>query len=143
LRDFTDKDRIALPAVEAHRPRDRAADGGGQEWGRRNYDSSIPITVSLSHPDATAALLTGKSEINAHFASSPFYYIELGRARRCTRCCIPTTSRVAPHQRRADDVEEILRRQSENLRRVVAALERGERLHQGQSAQAAEDLRRE
>ena len=36
--------------------------------------------MSLSHPDATAALLAGKSEINAHFASSPFYYIELATA---------------------------------------------------------------
>ena len=65
IRDFTEHDRIALQMAAA------------KEWGREHYDKLDPITVSLSHPDATAALLAGKSEITAHFASSPFYYIEL------------------------------------------------------------------
>ncbi|HZF82562.1 MAG TPA: sulfonate ABC transporter substrate-binding protein, partial [Burkholderiaceae bacterium] len=32
------------------------------------------ISVSLPHPDATAALVKGGSEINTHFSSAPFYY---------------------------------------------------------------------
>jgi len=51
--------------------------GPRRNGGRRALRQLDPITISLSHPDATAALLAGKSEINAHFASSPFYYIEL------------------------------------------------------------------
>ena len=77
IRDFSDKDRIALPAVKLTGHAIALQMAAAREWGREYYDKLDPITVSLSHPDATAALLAGKSEINAHFASSPFYYIEL------------------------------------------------------------------
>jgi NitT/TauT family transport system substrate-binding protein len=33
--------------------------------------------VSLSHPDAQAAMLSGQSEITAHFSSPPFQYQQL------------------------------------------------------------------
>jgi NitT/TauT family transport system substrate-binding protein len=77
IRDFTAQDRIALPAVKLTGHAIALQMAAAQEWGRAHYDKLDAITVSLSHPDATAALLAGKSEINAHFASSPFYYIEL------------------------------------------------------------------
>src|SRR5258708_16805433 len=77
IRNFTDKDRIALPAVKLTGHAIALQMAAAKEFGRENYDRLDAITVSLSHPDATAALLAGKSEINAHFASSPFYYIEL------------------------------------------------------------------
>src|SRR3954454_23537006 len=76
IRDFTDKDRIALPAVKLTGHAIALQVAAAKEWGRENYDRLDAITVSLSHPDAAAALLAGKGEINAHFASSPFYYIE-------------------------------------------------------------------
>ena len=77
IRDFTDKDRIALPAVKLTGHAIALQMAAAREWGREHYDKLDAITLSMSHPDATAALLAGKSEINAHFASSPFYYIEL------------------------------------------------------------------
>jgi NitT/TauT family transport system substrate-binding protein len=77
IRDFTEHDRIALPAVKLTGHAIALQMAAAKEWGREHYDRLDPITVSLSHPDATAALLAGKSEITAHFASSPFYYIEL------------------------------------------------------------------
>jgi NitT/TauT family transport system substrate-binding protein len=77
IRDFTAQDRIALPAVKLTGHAIALQMAAAREFGREQYDKLDPITVSLSHPDATAALLAGKSEINAHFASSPFYYIEL------------------------------------------------------------------
>jgi NitT/TauT family transport system substrate-binding protein len=77
IRDFTDKDRIALAAVKLTGHAIALQMAAAREWGREHYDKLDSITTSLSHPDATAALLAGKSEINAHFASSPFYYIEL------------------------------------------------------------------
>jgi NitT/TauT family transport system substrate-binding protein len=77
IRDFTEHDRIALPAVKLTGHAIALQMAAAREWGREHYDRLDAITVSLSHPDATAALLSGKSEITAHFASSPFYYIEL------------------------------------------------------------------
>ena len=77
IRDFTEQDRIALPAVKLTGHAIALQMAAAKEWGREHYDKLDAITLSLSHPDATAALLAGKGEINAHFASSPFYYIEL------------------------------------------------------------------
>jgi sulfonate transport system substrate-binding protein len=77
IRDFTDQDRIALPAVKLTGHAIALQMAAAQEWGREHYDKLDSITVSLSHPDATAALLNRKGEIDAHFASAPFYYIEL------------------------------------------------------------------
>ncbi|TMJ00251.1 MAG: ABC transporter substrate-binding protein [Alphaproteobacteria bacterium] len=77
IRDFSEKDRIALPAVKLTGHAIALQMAAAREWGREHYDRLDAITISLSHPDATAALLAGKGEINAHFASSPFYYIEL------------------------------------------------------------------
>src|SRR5258708_18350607 len=77
IRDFTARDRIALPAVKLTGHAIALQMAAAREWGREHYDKLDPITVSLSHPDATAALLAGKSEVTAHFATSPFYYIEL------------------------------------------------------------------
>ena len=33
-----------------------------------------PLTVSLSHPDAVAAMLSGKHEIKSYMATVPFYF---------------------------------------------------------------------
>jgi NitT/TauT family transport system substrate-binding protein len=35
-----------------------------------------PYTVSLTHPDAMIAMLSGRSEIKAHYASAPFHQRE-------------------------------------------------------------------
>src|SRR5256885_1763387 len=35
------------------------------------------LTVSLGHPDGFAQLMSGRSEITAHFTSAPFMYQEL------------------------------------------------------------------
>src|SRR6185295_14903713 len=35
------------------------------------------LTVSMSHPDATAAMLGGQSKITANFSSAPFQYRQL------------------------------------------------------------------
>lgn len=45
--------------------------------GLKHYNKLDPFTVTLSFPDATASLLSGKSEIDSHFASPPFNYTEL------------------------------------------------------------------
>jgi NitT/TauT family transport system substrate-binding protein len=46
-------------------------------FGEGQHGRLDAYTVSLSHPDAQTALLSGASEINAHFSSPPFQYQQL------------------------------------------------------------------
>ncbi len=79
IRDFTAADRIALPGVKLTGHALTLEMAAAKEWGFENYDRLDPLTVTWAHPDAATALLSGKSEIDAHYASSPFYYYELAR----------------------------------------------------------------
>ncbi|MBM3598297.1 MAG: ABC transporter substrate-binding protein [Alphaproteobacteria bacterium] len=84
IRDFTDKDKIALPAVKISIQAVSLQMACEKEFGQGQHTKLDHLTVSMSHPDATAALLSGKSEITAHFSSPPFQYqqIETGKARK-------------------------------------------------------------
>ncbi|HVI51886.1 MAG TPA: ABC transporter substrate-binding protein [Candidatus Sulfotelmatobacter sp.] len=75
LRDFTEKDRIALPAVKVAYQATILQMAAEKEFGA--YDRLDTLTVGLAHPDAATALLSGKSEITAHFTSPPFQTQEL------------------------------------------------------------------
>jgi NitT/TauT family transport system substrate-binding protein len=77
LKDFTDKDRIALPAVKVSFQAVTLQIAAEQQFGEGQSGRLDPLTVSMSHPDAAAALLSGGSEVSAHFTSAPFYYREL------------------------------------------------------------------
>ena len=77
IADFTDQDRIALPTVKLVGHALALEMAAARLWGFEHYDKLDPLTVSLAHPEAMRALLSGKSEINSHFASAPFYYYEL------------------------------------------------------------------
>lgn len=75
IADFTARDRIALPSVKVgFQPilLQMAADKAFSQ-----FDKLDDLTVSMPHPDATAALLSGKSEITAHFTSPPFVQQQL------------------------------------------------------------------
>jgi NitT/TauT family transport system substrate-binding protein len=50
-----------------------------QAFGPGQQNRLDPLTVSLSHPDAMQALMSGQSEVNAHFGSPPFQYQELAK----------------------------------------------------------------
>src|SRR5947208_1032491 len=41
------------------------------------FDALDHLTVGMSHPDGTAAMLSGKLEISSHFTSAPFQYQQL------------------------------------------------------------------
>jgi NitT/TauT family transport system substrate-binding protein len=75
IRDFTDKDRIALPAVKIGFQPQVLQMAAEKEFGQ--FDKLDPLTVSMPHPDATAALLSGGSEITGHFTSPPFVQQQL------------------------------------------------------------------
>jgi NitT/TauT family transport system substrate-binding protein len=82
LRDFTPADRIALPAVKVSIQAVTLAMAAEKELGKA--DALDSLEVSMAHPDGMAAMLSGHSEITAHFTSAPFMYQELEdkRARR-------------------------------------------------------------
>ncbi len=77
IRDLTEKDKIALPGVKLSGHALTLQYAAAQEWGFGAFERLDPLTITRSHADAMAALLSGRSEIDTHFASSPFYYIEL------------------------------------------------------------------
>lgn len=76
LKDFTDKDRIAVPGIKTSLPAVILHMAAAKEFGDANYSRLDPITVGLPHPEALTVLLSGKGEINSHMASPPFSYIE-------------------------------------------------------------------
>ncbi len=77
LKDFTEKDRIALPAVKVSVQARTLQMAAEQAFGAGKHDVLDKWTVSMKHPDGVAALLSGKSEITGHFTSPPFMYQEL------------------------------------------------------------------
>jgi NitT/TauT family transport system substrate-binding protein len=81
IRDFTDSDRIALPAVRVSIQAITLQMAAETAFGPGQQNRLDPLTVSLSHPDGLAQLLSGRSEITAHFTSAPFMYQELADPR--------------------------------------------------------------
>ncbi len=76
LKDFTDKDRIAVPGIKTSLPAVLLHMAAAKEFGDADYARLDPITVALPHPEALTVMLSGRSEINSHMASPPFSYIE-------------------------------------------------------------------
>lgn len=70
--DFTEKDRIALPGVLNSTQAILLQMTAEKIWGVGHHKRLDSLTVSRGHPDALAALLSGGSEITAHFAAPPF-----------------------------------------------------------------------
>jgi len=81
LADFTPKDKIALPGIKTSLAAVVLQMLVAKTFGQANYAKLDPLTVGLPHPEAATALLGGKSEITAHFASPPFSIIELADPR--------------------------------------------------------------
>jgi len=72
IADFTDKDKIALPAVKVSIQAIILQMAAAKAWGRANFAKLDPITVGMSPPDATVALLSGSGEIASVFSVPPF-----------------------------------------------------------------------
>ncbi|MDB5367892.1 MAG: hypothetical protein JWM77_3819 [Rhodospirillales bacterium] len=72
VKDFTDKDRIAMPAPKVGFQAIVLQMAAEQAFGPGQYAKLDPLTVGMTHPDATAALLTGGTGVTAHFTSPPF-----------------------------------------------------------------------
>ncbi|SEE30051.1 ABC transporter substrate-binding protein [Pseudomonas coleopterorum] len=74
LKDFTDKDRIAVPAAGVGFQSRTLQLETAKLYGDKEFKKFDNISVSIPHPDATSALIAGGSEISAHFSSPPFQY---------------------------------------------------------------------
>ena len=77
IKDFTPKDKIALPGVKVSAQAVCLQMAAAKEWGQDQYARLDALTISLPHPDAVAAVITKSSEVTAHYAAAPFYYHEL------------------------------------------------------------------
>lgn len=77
IADFSDKDRIALPAVTVSVQARILQMAAAKQWGTAQYARLDRLTQSVPHPDATAALIAGQTELNGHFGNPPFQDQEL------------------------------------------------------------------
>lgn len=77
LADFSDADRIALPAVKVSQQAVLLQIAAEKLWGRGQHERLDRLTVSLPHTEAVAALLAGVSGVGAHFSNEPFQTREL------------------------------------------------------------------
>jgi NitT/TauT family transport system substrate-binding protein len=82
IKDFTDNDKIAVTSVKVSTQAMLLEQAAAQTWGKENYAKLDPLTVSLPHPEAMTALLSGSGAITAHFASPPFSYTEKAKGMR-------------------------------------------------------------
>ncbi|MBV8850631.1 MAG: ABC transporter substrate-binding protein, partial [Methylobacteriaceae bacterium] len=81
LKDFSPKDRIAMPGIKTSLSAVVLQMAVAKEFGADNYAKLDPLTVGIPHPEAYAALTSGKTEIDAHFASPPYANLELQNSR--------------------------------------------------------------
>src|SRR5258705_467648 len=77
IKDFKENHRIAMPAVKVSMQAIMLQMAAAKEFGDAKFAALDHLTVSMSHPDATAAMLGGQSEITANFSSAPFQYRQM------------------------------------------------------------------
>lgn len=77
IKDFTNRDRIAMPGAGVSIQAITLMMASAQTFGPNEAKKLNPLTVSMSHPDGMAALLARKAGITAHFTSPPYMFEEL------------------------------------------------------------------
>ena len=79
IADLSEKDRIALPAVAVSVQSRILQMAAARQWGDAQYQKLDDLTLAIPHPDATAAIIAGGTEIDAHFGNPPFQEQELAQ----------------------------------------------------------------
>ena len=77
IADFTESDRIAVPAVKISVQAMMLQMAAARQWGQANFARLDPLTVGMSPPDATIALLSDSADITSVFSVPPFQYQQL------------------------------------------------------------------
>jgi NitT/TauT family transport system substrate-binding protein len=81
LEDFTETDKIAVTAVKVSIPSINMQMYAAERYGAAEAFRYDRYTVTMTHPDAVIALLSGGNQINAHFTSPPFHQREIEDSR--------------------------------------------------------------
>ena len=77
LKDFTAKDRIAVPTIKVSSQATILQMAAEKEFGEGQAGKLDSITLQLGHPDATLSILSPQSEVNSHFSLPPYQNIAL------------------------------------------------------------------
>jgi NitT/TauT family transport system substrate-binding protein len=77
IADFSEKDRIALPAVGVSVQSRILQMASAKLWGDKDFARLDKISVAVPHPEAAAAIIKGGTEISGHFGNPPFQDQEL------------------------------------------------------------------
>ncbi len=75
--DLREGDKIAVTAVKVSIPSIIMQMYARAKYGPSQTFRFDPYTVSMTHPDAAIAILSGNKEIKAHYSSQPFHQREL------------------------------------------------------------------
>jgi NitT/TauT family transport system substrate-binding protein len=81
LKDFSDKDKIAVPTGKISSQATILQMAAEQVFGPSGRDKLDTITIQLGHPDATMAMLSSAHEVNSHFSPPLYQNIELKDSR--------------------------------------------------------------
>jgi NitT/TauT family transport system substrate-binding protein len=76
LKDYTEKDRIAIPSIKVSSQAIYLQMAAEKAFGPGKHNQMDHLVVALAHPDALAAVLNPGGEITSHFATSPFHEVE-------------------------------------------------------------------
>ena len=77
ITDFTDQDKIAVPTVKISVQAMMLQMAAAKQWGQANFAKLDPLTVTMSPPDATIALLSDTPGITSVFSVPPFQFQQL------------------------------------------------------------------
>jgi len=80
ITDFGEQDKIAVPAVKVSVQAMMLQMAAAKQWGQANFAKLDPLTVGMSPPDATIALLSDSADITSVFSVPPFQYQQLEKA---------------------------------------------------------------
>jgi sulfonate transport system substrate-binding protein len=76
LRDFGEKDRIAMPSIKVSMQAVLLEMAVEKEWGVGQHTKLDNLVVQMPHPEALTAVLSPAHEVTSHFATSPFHEAE-------------------------------------------------------------------
>jgi NitT/TauT family transport system substrate-binding protein len=125
LKDFTDQHRIAMPAVRVSNQAILLQMACEKEFGAGNHNKLDTIAITMAHPDATIAMISGSRDVTA---TSPRCHSRTARqdARH------PPPADLDRHSRRAVLVQhrrhhlEVPRREPQALQGLPRRIERGD-----------------
>ncbi|MEQ1612445.1 MAG: ABC transporter substrate-binding protein, partial [Hyphomicrobiaceae bacterium] len=72
LADFNEKHKIAVPAVKIALQAILLQMAAEKAFGVGNHGRLDPFTVTMAHPDATIAMISGNKDVTANYTTLPF-----------------------------------------------------------------------